>query len=840
MATITTTTNASPLAYPGNTRVDTEMIGAGVARLYALVKTSTADTFQLFYSDSPWAAWTARTSDVRANVVDAGSIFVTNDHYLYWCYRTNEASQDRIYLRRMYLPAGVWSAEILVAVVGNGGVAGSIYGGMDLQVVVSAGQVFAAIAIGTTATSGVQVLGVYFNNAGVPGVNHLMVSGTHGWSYPGTGRVGPSIDIEHQGDGKSSGAPHLWVAFGRDRLMIVKCAWNGGGWSGPTQAQELIGPGMAAREYTAARWTGNEFCVAVPNAVTTDTVLLVERDRANSSTVIRQTPLHPTGVIRHTSLSYNWVTRDVRVYAIGTSTTVLYYTDYVRATGVWTSWATVVATAVLGSTGQEWGVRRGSWSDAKHDVYTAHAGAPNTIVHTAQSLTYAPFTPTWAVTSGQPYDVAATLLLDWNFADSDPGDTQSAYAISRQIGAGAVSYFRASDATWQPAEVQNTSGTTARTLAAAWGAGTDAPHTYKVKVWDQSSTASGYSDALVVIASTLVNPAITSPAPAAVLTGDSVTVTWTAAEQTAYRVTLSITAGGQLYDSGWVAGGVLTKTVPYTLLNGGAYTVTVQTANNEGLPSAIQSRNVTVSFLAPDTATLVATPVPASGWIAVAVTNPAPSGGRPAVASNDVYRRGSTVGSLNPNPTFETALTGWNGVNAALTRVNTQAHTGSWSCRVVPNGVSSDIYAEFASQIIDPLLDYTADGWIRLDTALKPGRIFLHWYTAAGVYISSTSAAVPAVAGVWLWGQVTGTPPGTAGKVAVAMGVGSTPAATDAAYVDDVYLRPANASAGVRVATGLAAGATHNDWKAVGGVPYEYRVLTVAVNGTSTFGPWTT
>jgi hypothetical protein len=53
----------------------------------------------------------------------------------------------------------------------------------------------------------------------------------------------------------------------------------------------------------------------------------------------------------------------------------------------------------------------------------------------------------------------------------------------------------------------------------------------------------------------------------------------------------------------------------------------------------VQSRNVTVSFLAPDTPTNVNTPVPASGWIAVAATNPTPTGGRPTVSANDVYRR---------------------------------------------------------------------------------------------------------------------------------------------------------------------------------------------------------
>lgn len=689
---IVNSTSASPFEYPGNTRVDLR----NGSRLFCLVPGTTANTYLVYILDSPYTApWTLYQTTTRASIVDVGSIYVTpgNDNWLYWVYRTNESSQDRIYVRRLNLFNGGWSPEILVSAVGNGGVAGAVYGGLDVHLQIYAGQIIMCIAAGITvgAQIGVTLLGVYWNTSGDPWVTQNIVPGNSRWLYTGAGRIQPSIDIEHNGDGKTSAAPHLWIAFGRQRLQMVKMAWHGGGWSGPVTAQELIPTGMAARDYTTARWDGQAFLIAVPNptAGATDTVMLLERNQANTATITRQTPPHTTGVIRHCGLSYNAVTRDVRVYAIGTSTTVLYYVDFVRATGTWTSWATVLATAVIGATGEEWGVRRGSSGDAKHDVYTAHAaGVMN---HTNQSLSYAPFTPTWVNTSGQAADVAAALNLDWNFLDPDPGDSQSAYAISRQIGAGALAYFRASDSTWQPAEVQNTSATSARSLASGWGAGTDLPHTYKVKVWDQTPTASGYSDALVVIASTIVNPAIVTPTPAQVLTGDSVSLTWTAAEETAYRVTLSITSGAQLYDSGWIAGSVLAFTVPYTLLNGGAYTVTLQTMNNEGLPSAVQTRNVTVAFLAPDTPTNVNTAVPASGWIAVVITNPGPTAGRPVVAANDVYRR--------------------------------------------PVGDTSD---------------------------------------------------------------------------------------------------------GVRVGAVIANGGTYNDWQAVDGVPYEYRILASGVNGTSQFGAWTT
>ena len=642
-STITTSTNTTPFQFPANTLLD---MRPGDRRLLAMIKVTTANTYQIFIADNPWSSWTAYTSTTRSNVVDLGSVWVSTNNWLYWCYRTNESSQDRIYIRRLNLFSGVWDTEILVDAVANGGAAGAVYTGLDLVEWTLSGQEYAVIAAGIVvgAQVGVTLLSVYWSTSGVPWVTLNPLPNNRRWLYTGSGRIGPSIDIEHTGDGKSSATPHLWVTFGRDRIQMAKLAYIGGGWSGPVSAQELV-TGMAAHDYVTGRWDGVRWLMVAPNplAGSTDTVLLIERNQANTSTITRTSPPHTTGVIRHTSVSYNQVTRDTRVFAIGTSTTVLYYIDYVRATGLWTSWATVTATAVLGTTGEQWGVRRSSAGDARYDVYTAHAS--NALVHTNQTLTYAPSTPTWVNTTGQAADVAASLPLDWNFIDADPGDTQGSFALSRQIGAGALAYFRASDSTWQVAEVQNTSATSARTLAASWGAGTDAPHTYRVKVWDAGGTASAYSAALAVIASTIVNPAIVTPTPAQVLTGDSVTVTWTAAEQIAYRITLSVTAGALLYDTGWVAGTVLTFTVPVVLLNGGAYTVTLETQNNEGLGSVAQTRNVTVSFLAPNTPTNVNTAVPASGWIAVVVTNPTPSGGRPTVAYNDIYRR--TVGDTS-------------------------------------------------------------------------------------------------------------------------------------------------------------------------------------------------
>jgi len=846
MATITTTTNTTPLIWPSTTLIDRDTT---TGNLYALVRASAADTFEIWRSINNGSTWTLLLSVVRTAVQEIGSIFVHPEGWLYWCYRTSESSQDRIWFRRADLTAAAWQAELLVANPANG----VHIGGMDLQVVrtPTAGH-YIAIGCGLTvgATIGLQLYGVYISpSTGIPVVSHSIIAGTRQWLATGTGRVTPSLDIEHVGNAKGANAPHLWVAWGRTNLYTVKCAWTGAGWSGPTAVSTLNPVALTpAQDSITARWDGDRFVVAVPDPVATSTVTVYERDRANSATTVRATPVHTAGVVKNCSLSYNAISGDMRVYAVGTSNNDLYYVDFIRATGLWSSWATVSTTDILGAAVNNYSIRRSSDGNARYDVLTAHSGSPNTIVHTQQSLSYAPNTPTldiasMAVNSGAAADVAATRLLDWVFSDPDPADVQSAYAVSRQIGAGALNYWRASDSTWQVAEVKNVSATTAITLPTSWGSASDAATTFKVKVWDSADVASSYSDGFVVIPSAKVNPTITAPTPAQVLTTAAVTATWTVSEQTAYRVTLATNPGGVvLYDSGWVASAALSLTVPLSLADLSGWTLSLQTRNLEGLPSNVVTVDFTVDYLEPPAATTVATPLTATGAISVAITNPAPTGGQPALASQDLYRRPVASAFLATHG-FEIDLSGWvavggGGAAPTITRDSAQAHEGAWSMKIVPGGGA---WAAGETTAFIPATagqQYTAAAWIYTVTANKPATMWIHWFTAGSVFISSTTALVSAVAGAWLYVSVTGTPPPTATKFVIGAGLSSTPAGGDISYVDEVRARLADPSVGVRVAAGLASGATVEDWRAVSGIDYEYRAEARGVNNTTHAGAW--
>lgn len=660
MGTITTTTQANPFEYPNQAfmTVDPRLnTTTGTYDLWVVVQNS-AGNFEMWRSQDGGTTWALRSTLTRANVQEYGQIQMTVDGWIHWIYRTNESSQDRIYYRRHAAWDTAWQAEKLVASPSNGGVAGAYHTGIDLALdrQGSTETTYVVIAAGTQVGSnqGVTLYALTAKPTNIITVNNGLIAGTRQWLTAGTGRVPVEADKEHNGDGltRKSSSPNVWVAWGRNSISMVKLTWTGSGWSAPSAPIIAAAYTFAALDMLAARWDGSRYLIAYPNQDGLDTVTLVERNQANTGWTTRSSPSHPTGLPKYVGVNYNTTTGDTRLYAVGTSTNVLYYVDYVRATGLWTSWAQVQATAVLN--GINWGSRPATSDPGKYDVYIADAGvSPFTLRSVRQSVAYPPNTPTWESTStpfasGGAASVSAALLLDWAFTDPDPSDTQSAWALSRQIGTGALAYWRASDSTWQAAEVKNIGSTTQLSLASGWGTGTDATHTYKVKVWDSADTASQYSAGLAVTASTPANPTITAPTAGATVTADSVTVTWTVSDQSKYRVTLT-TGGNQVYDSGIVTSTATSLLIPYTLADATSYTIGLTTYNSKGLQSATQTVTFSVAYVQPAVPTTLASPIPLKGIIQVAITNPTPTGGQPALASQDLYRR--VVGSGEPTGT---------------------------------------------------------------------------------------------------------------------------------------------------------------------------------------------
>lgn len=855
MVQITTSTASEELPYAYAAPTCRDNI---TGYLYTLIQTAvgTLTMYRSTDAGGSWAVW-GSSAFTATGVQEVSSLVVDRSGYIHLAYRLNTGTADTINYRRLTLVTGVWSSQLQTSATdANGGVAGATWQGVAIAVVRNPDGTYAIAVAGArtqgTTRYGVQVMGVSITSGGTIYNNSgILVNNREFWTA-GTapGRSGVSIEVEHTGDGFSSNTPHLWISWGRAKLYMVKMAWSGSsvGWTGPSNFITIKSP-IPTATYHPGRWDGSRWMMQVISPDDSTKLRIYQRNQANTSTTTYDTPTHPTGAIAHHSLSYDATTGNPRVFATGTSTNVLYYVDYVRATSTWGAWATVIAGAVQG--GDEWGVRMGGSSgNAKHDVIYCVAGTPNQVWHVALAAGSVPATPTWD-TSAQPYinggpaDVAATLTLDWTFSDPDPGQTQGSYAISRQIGAGALNYWRASDSTWQVAEVQNTSATSALTLASAWALASDAQYTFKAKVWDNTGVPSAaYSAGLVLIPSAKVNPAIVTPTAAQVLSTDQVTMTWTAAEQTSRRVRLLTNPGGVVVlDTGFEVNTDLTYTAPNKLANGSGWTIELTTKNNEGLASTAQTRAFTISYINPPATVSTVTAVPLSGWMQVAGASSAVVGSQPAIVSQDLYRRPKLYAALNANGSMAGNVTGYTGVGTtSMTYSTTQFHDSPGSARAVPTGAAADAQVVLTTPVtIDATKLHIASAWVRPDTANKQIKLVLSWYTAANALISSVSVNIAnPVATAWHYIELVGDPTAvaTAAKAAMQIGLTGTPAAGDAFYADELKLSQYDAEVGVRVLAGAAANVTYLDWGAWSLTDLEYRWVTVGANGTTISGPW--
>ncbi len=866
MATVTTTTQADPLAMPSNAPIGRD---ASNGNLFVIVRTgaSTLTVYRSTDSGGSWASYAAFTHTNLGSVAEWSSFIVDKNGWAHLAYRVSDTSSDTIWYRRVSTSAAspTWSGGLQLSETdGNGGSPGSVWQGVDMAVVRNPDASYSIAVVGCRTQSsypryGIQIMGVTITPGGAVSRKNGLVAGTREYWIHGVtpGRFGVSCETEHNGTGDTSAnVPNLWVSWGRIDIAMVKLIWSQStlGWTGPSTGV-FLKLSAAAQDDRPARWDGVRWITASidPNDLTE--VEVRERNQANTkTTLLPAPPAHPAGNVRNIALSYDYTTKNLRVFATGTSTTHLYFVDYVRQTATWGAWAQVSPTAVLGTGGVEFGVRHGgTFGNARHDVVTAHAGSPNTVAHTGQTGSSTPNTPQW-VTSTQPYthggaaDVGAALTLDWSFSDPDPGDTQSSWALSRQIGAGTVQYWRSSDSTWQATEQQNAGSSTQVTFAAGWAAGTDAAYTWKVRVWDSANTPSAdYSNGLTLIPSTKVDPAITSPTPGGVVNTERVTVTWTATEQTQRRVRLLTSGGTQRHDSGFQADTTKTYTVPYTLDNGTAWQVEVTTKNNEGLTSNADTHSFTVSYAPPPPPTPTFTVNAAKGWITVAAAAAAPVGAQPAITSLALYRRIRTTLNMAANPAMDGGIGGWSTQGGSSAYSTAQFRSAPGSALITPNGSNldsllfSDLKPDVSALIAAGSLFY-AGGWIRPTTGNKSLRVRVPFYDAAGTFIAATVATYPApVAGAWVYIDVVGNPadaPGAA-RVGLSIGLTGTAAITDTAHVDELWFGVYDPDTGVPVAAAVSPAGSVDDWGVAGDLPYQYRWTAAGANGTAVTGPWT-
>lgn len=859
MATITTTTQTGSMASPVGSVMDRNPADNS---LWVALWTATT-TVALFQSTNGGVSWTSQGTFTQSGIFKLCELRIdSGGQHIHLAFLSNNGTSDIAHYKRCSLTvAGVdLSSGVRTISTQPTGTPGGVYVFQSLLPILHPDNTINVIhAISFQgAKSGVQISVTHIANDAV-----FSTSGADGLVFPGriyqtTGTFTQyaALDFEHNGDSITSTSPSFWISAGLlASLIVVKGAYQGykTGWKTPGTATSISTnrstPGVGS---SPGRWDGTRFVMVTKNISTTSKLDVFERNQSNTTTTTRTTPTsHPQGVITSYGLSYNHVTRDLRLYAAGTTNLTVYYIDYIRATGTWGSWTQVSATAP--TSGGMWSVRRSTAGLYEFDfAMQSGTATPWTDSNVIQAINFAPNAPSWVygtgttpLGNGQAFDVSSSLNLDWAFNDPNTTDTQGSYAVSRQIGAAAIQYWRASDSTWQVAEVQNTSATTALLLTTAqWlgaGGATDPAHVYKVKAWDSAGLPSVYSEGLAIIPSTRVDPTLTAPTAAQVLNVGQVTATWTVSEQSAYRVTLTdVTSGALVHDSGFLASATaLAYTVPVDMPDGFSGSLTLQTKNAEGLSSVIRTDAFTVDFVDAPVPVIAVTPTASQGGIFLNYTQVAPSGTQPTPASVDLWRRRVvTLTPTNTNPTFEVDASDWTNSNfSTAARSTAQAHTGTASLLCTPNGASALPLVQSGTYTIVGGTRWEIRTWFRATTTANAVRIYLRWYNG-GTPISDSTRDVTPIATTWLYGYYAATSPTTANGVKIAVGYVGTPLAGNLLNIDDSQLFAANDDDGIRVVAGAVASTSYLDWRTVSDIAYEYQGVTAAQNATSSAGPW--
>lgn len=857
MGAITTTTYGEPLGYPNQQYIDRENYDGDLW----FAKRVSDTQVDIYKSSNNGTSWTGPiASFTRANMQEISGLFMDSSGNINMCYRVYESGTDRIYYRRLAANATTFDSEQFV-VGASTGAAGGVYTGMDIVVFKLSSTFYVHMAVGTHngTSGGVTIFSATVSTGGTFTMRNTLISGTRQWLNGPDGIVHPTILFQHTGDAKTTnGSPSMWVVWGRSTIYVALFTWASGPvWNSPNwntpSAVSSLSPSQSSNSATFDAHGSRVLVIWPVGSGGSAVVRIGERSIDNTTQVQRDSPVHPTGAVRHAAISVSSATSNIRLVAMGTSTDKLYYIDYNRDADTWGAWTLVSAADIIGSGVRNYSLRRVNFGNGHFDLAIATGSSPYNLTSTSDTAASSPKQPTLsAPANGVAQDINATLTFTWNFVDDDPSDFQDSYALRRTIGA-TVTYWNNATSTWDATEVFNATGTTSKTLASGWGADADASHFYAVRVKDSQGNSSPYSTQIRVIPSVKDNPVITSPTASP--TTATISPTWTLTRgQTAYRVQLT-QAGVTVRDTGWVSSTTWGVSLPDTL-KALPYVLSVTTRNDEGLTSNTTTLAFTPSYTAPQAATFTRTALSSLGVIRQTITNPDPVGAEAENASNIIYRRvvgdtgtGVPVATVPPSTPVnvvspyrrsfeETDSSGfWGSANGAVstaTRVTTQAHSGLASYeQTAVNGTG------FAGINIGPLNLIPANVgdlwvlkfWVKGNSGYTVyGRV--GWRTAANGPNNVPSQG-PALVLNGGWQQYVMTSSAAPSNTAFAYpNLGYATAANvagDKLYVDDVEFYKSGATATAR---------TYDDFKVASGVNYEYSIVTTAINGAVTQSAW--
>ncbi|MGW3619489.1 carbohydrate binding domain-containing protein [Micromonospora arida] len=150
---------------------------------------------------------------------------------------------------------------------------------------------------------------------------------------------------------------------------------------------------------------------------------------------------------------------------------------------------------------------------------------------------------------------------------------------------------------------------------------------------------------------------------------------------------------------------------------------------------------------------------------------------------------GDQIGpTLNANPFFETDASNWTGLDGAThVRSTAQAHEGTASLLVTPNGSGVNPRAESNLVPVVTGVTYRASAWVRCAVA-RTVDIQIAWFTAGSSFISLAGAGIAVPAGIWTLAQGAFVAPATAALGRVVVRMTGTPPNTHLLHVDEASI----------------------------------------------------
>lgn len=225
-----------------------------------------------------------------------------------------------------------------------------------------------------------------------------------------------------------------------------------------------------------------------------------------------------------------------------------------------------------------------------------------------------------------PFDRTAIQRFSWQHNEGG-GGTQGAFTF----------YHRASGAGSWTTVTQTTSNNYYDMPAATYGSAQDIE--WKVKTADQAGDYGPESSVITVRAGNAAStPNIT--APTGTITNSQPTATWTSSGQASYRLrVIKVSDSTVKMDTGEVVSVATSKALTITLEDDSQYQFKLSIKNSDGVWSAEDTETITTNLTNPATPSLSLSASASGGYILLTITNPAPSGGQPALTENQVYRK---------------------------------------------------------------------------------------------------------------------------------------------------------------------------------------------------------